>query len=178
MEKISKSKAIDFKWKKYIEVKERILFLADKYEWKYEIITEYNYFEKAKMWVVKAELILNWMRYFWHWQEIEGTTFINKTSALENAETSAVGRACAMAWIWIIDSIASADEVNKSKNRWSEPVLPWFNKEQFSNWEKAMKDWKIKYDNFEEAIKDITKKYKISKEAKITLEKAFINFKK
>jgi hypothetical protein len=42
---------------------------------------------------------------------------VNKTSALENAETSAVGRACAFAGIGVIDSIASADEVHKAINR-------------------------------------------------------------
>jgi len=50
-------------------------------------------------------------------QEVEGEGFINKTSALENAETSAVGRALAMMGIGVIDSIASVDEITKAKNR-------------------------------------------------------------
>ena len=36
---------------------------------------------------------------------------------MENAETSAVGRALAMMGIGVIDSIASVDELNKAKNR-------------------------------------------------------------
>ena len=48
-------------------------------------------------------------------QEIIGEGFINKTSALENCETSAVGRALAMMGIGVIDSIASVDEINKAQ---------------------------------------------------------------
>jgi hypothetical protein len=49
-------------------------------------------------------------------QEIESANYkeVNFTSALENAETSAVGRACAMAGIGIDGGIASADEVKKA----------------------------------------------------------------
>lgn len=39
---------------------------------------------------------------------------INRTSMLENAETSAVGRALGFLGIGSVDSIASADEVNKA----------------------------------------------------------------
>jgi|TARA_R110001592_G_scaffold193031_2_gene440135 hypothetical protein len=46
-----------------------------------------------------------------HAEEIVGSTMINKTSALENAETSAVGRALAFAGFSTDASIASADEV-------------------------------------------------------------------
>ena len=44
-------------------------------------------------------------------QEKEGAGFVNKTSFIENCETSAVGRALAFAGIGIDESIASADEV-------------------------------------------------------------------
>ena len=43
--------------------------------------------------------------------EKEGSTFINKTSYIENCETSAVGRALGMAGFGIDASIASAEEV-------------------------------------------------------------------
>lgn len=45
-----------------------------------------------------------------------GDGFINKASALENAETSSVGRALGFANIGIVDSIASVDEINKANN--------------------------------------------------------------
>ena len=42
--------------------------------------------------------------------EKEGSTFINKTSYIENCETSAVGRALGMAGFGIDTSVASAEE--------------------------------------------------------------------
>ena len=46
-----------------------------------------------------------------HAYEKEGSSFINKTSHVENSETSAVGRALGMYGIGIDTSLASADEV-------------------------------------------------------------------
>ena len=46
--------------------------------------------------------------------EKEGSTFINKTSYIENCETSAVGRALGNAGIGIDTSVASADEVQNA----------------------------------------------------------------
>ena len=47
-------------------------------------------------------------------QEVEGSTYINKTSFIENCETSAVGRALGMLGIGIDTSVASADEVENA----------------------------------------------------------------
>ena len=44
-------------------------------------------------------------------EEVRGSSNINKTSALENCETSAVGRALGFAAFGSAESIASADEV-------------------------------------------------------------------
>ena len=46
-----------------------------------------------------------------HAYEKEGSSFINKTSYIENCETSAIGRALGMYGIGIDTSLASADEV-------------------------------------------------------------------
>lgn len=48
--------------------------------------------------------------------EKEGSTFINKTSYIENAETSAIGRALGMAGFGIDVSVASAEEVQNAIN--------------------------------------------------------------
>ena len=54
-------------------------------------------------------------RYFTgHAEEEIGSSQINKTSALENCETSAVGRALAMMGIGADESFASADEVSNA----------------------------------------------------------------
>ena len=103
--------------KDYVEVKERVLYLAEAYPLKYSIQTKVKYYPNEKMWVAKATLTIDGMVYTGHAQEIIGDGYINKTSALENAETSAVGRACAMAGIGVIGSIASADEIHKAQNR-------------------------------------------------------------
>lgn len=54
--------------------------------------------------------------------EKEGSTFINKTSYIENCETSSVGRALGMAGFGIDTSVASAEEVqNAMANQNTEP---------------------------------------------------------
>jgi len=112
---------IKIKGKDYVTVSERLKHLAEHYQ--YAINTDYQYFEERKMWVVKASLLIHKnggvFEYTGLAQEIESNNYkeVNHTSALENAETSAVGRACAMAGIGIDGGIASAEEVNKAINR-------------------------------------------------------------
>ena len=53
--------------------------------------------------------------------EKEDSTFINKTSALENCETSSVGRALGMLGIGIDTSVASYDEVANAINQQENP---------------------------------------------------------
>lgn len=112
---------VNIKGKPYVTVNERLKHIAANYQ--YCINTDYTYYPERKMWVVKATLHL--LRdsvecsYTGLAQEVESDNYrdVNFTSALENAETSAVGRASAMAGIGIDASIASADEVNKAINR-------------------------------------------------------------
>lgn len=114
-------KAVTIKGKQYIPVNERIKFLAENFD--YSIESDYSYDIERKMWIVKSTLRLkkgdDWFTYTGMAQEIESGNYkeVNFTSALENAETSAVGRAIAFAGIGIDTGIASADEVNKAINR-------------------------------------------------------------
>lgn len=50
-------------------------------------------------------------------ETVEKNININRTSMLENCETSAVGRALGFLGIGSVDSIASADEINKAINK-------------------------------------------------------------
>lgn len=60
-----------------------------------------------------------------HAYEKENSTFINKTSYIENCETSAVGRALGMCGFGIETSIASYEEVtNAIKNQEEQPSKP------------------------------------------------------
>jgi len=110
-------KAIDIKGKKYVLVADRILYFNENYP--NGMITTFRTREE-RMEVIKATVtpdVSRPERFFnWHSQAIWGDGYINKTSALENAETSAVWRALALMWIWVIDSIASVDEITKAKN--------------------------------------------------------------
>lgn len=112
---------IKVKGKDYVPVSERLKHLAANYN--YQVNTDYQYFPEQRMWVVKATISImkgnDEYMYTGLAQEIESANYkdVNHTSALENAETSAVGRACAMAGIGIDGGIASADEVQKAINR-------------------------------------------------------------
>jgi len=111
-------KTVTIKGKEYVEVKERIRYLAEEIK-DYSVETNYEYFPDRKLWVVKAILTIGENTYTGLAQEIESDNYkeVNATSALENCETSAVGRACAFAGIGIVDGIASVDEINKAQNR-------------------------------------------------------------
>lgn len=111
-------KTIKIHGKDYVPVVERVKFLAEQKE-PYSIETEYFYYPEGEriLWVVRATLTVNGCIYTGTAQEVESTDpkKINFTSALENCETSAVGRAFAMAGIGLLDTIASADEMKKVK---------------------------------------------------------------
>ena len=117
-EKSLNTKAILIKGKKYILVSDRVVFFNDKYP-NGMIRTHLLSKPEDEMVVVKAQVVpdmANPERFFTgHSQAKWGDGYINKTSALENAETSAVGRALAMMGIGVIDSIASFDEVKKAQ---------------------------------------------------------------
>lgn len=119
-----KSKAINIKGKKYVLVSDRINYFNKNYS-KGFIQTKLLSGPEAELVVIKAKItpdIATPDRYFvGHSQARWGKGYINKTAALENAETSAVGRALAMMGIGVIDSVASADEVNKAEK--SDPIM-------------------------------------------------------
>jgi uncharacterized lipoprotein NlpE involved in copper resistance len=56
-----------------------------------------------------------------HAYEKESSSFINKTSYIENCETSAVGRALGMAGFGIDTSVCSAEELTNAINNQEDP---------------------------------------------------------
>lgn len=114
---MKKLNTVDIKGKEYVLVKDRILYFNETYE-NGSIKTELLSQPQEKTIVIKATItpdVSNSARMFTGYsQAVIGDGYINKTSALENAETSAVGRALAMMGIGIVDSVASADEINKA----------------------------------------------------------------
>ena len=105
---------------KYTLTVERVKYLAE--EFSYSIETNAEFIESLNGWKVKATLTIKDPNeqtnvYSGHGFEVIGSTTINSTNALENAETSAVGRACGNAGIGLTDNFASADEVNGAKEK-------------------------------------------------------------
>jgi len=159
-----KFKTTNIRGKKYVEVNERIKYLRQEPTLKeYSILTEFTVLD-SEMCVCKCTVATPQGKVVatGHAHEERASSNINKTSYVENCETSAVGRALAMLGIGIDTSIASANEVNEA-----------IAKEQASPAEKkpaakgnAPKDLMDKAVNFiksssnkQEAFDQITKKY-------------------
>lgn len=125
MDKQLKDKAIDFKGKLYVEVKERVNYFNDTYK-NGSITTErLNVDGKEYFKATVCPDVTNPLRIFTGHSQAsfsDTTSFVNKTSATENSETSAVGRALALMGIGVIDSIASMDEINKTTYTSPSPV--------------------------------------------------------
>ena len=112
------SKAIDIKGKKYVLVSDRVQFFNKNYP-NGSIITNLVSEPTSEMIIIQAIVrpdIKESMRQFTAYsQAVIGDGMVNKTAALENAETSAVGRALGFMGIGVIESIASADEMHKAR---------------------------------------------------------------
>jgi len=96
--------------KEYVTVAERIQMLHQSDVTEISLNTEILH-DDDKSIVMKTTLEIDGNSYTGIAQEIKGSTNINKTSAYENCETSAVGRCLGFAGFGSVESIASADEV-------------------------------------------------------------------
>ena len=108
-----KFKTVNIRGKQYVEVKERVKYFRQ--EKKYEnwtIATEFTVLDSEHC-VCKATVADTAQRVIstGHAHEIQANGNINKTSYIENCETSAIGRALAVMGIGVDDSMASAGEV-------------------------------------------------------------------
>jgi hypothetical protein len=111
---------VQIQGKDYTLVKDRILYFNETFP-NGMIITEILSDLHEDRFLIRATVypdgFVQSRRFVGHSQAIVGDGYINKTSALENAETSAVGRALAMMGIGVIESIASGDEIHKAKSQ-------------------------------------------------------------
>ena len=109
-----KFKTTNIRGKQYVEVNERIKFFRQEEEYKnWTISTEFTALD-SEMCVCKCIIADVNQRVIatGHAHEERSSSHINKTSYVENCETSAIGRALAMMGIGIDTSIASANEVS------------------------------------------------------------------
>jgi len=115
-DKSLKEKAIKLKGKDYVQVADRVKYFNEEIKGSIEtkIIDMFDG-AKGKVYVVKATVTTPSGLTFTGLSQAEmGQSGANLTAALENAETSAVGRALGFMGIGVIDSIASADELHKA----------------------------------------------------------------
>lgn len=127
-----KLKTVNIKGKEYVEVNERLKAFRTLPEYKgYSLESEVIALEngvitikaiiKDDKGIVKATGLA---------QEKESSSFINKTSFVENCETSAWGRALGNLGIGIDTSVASAEEVENAINNQNNPKEPTINNDQ------------------------------------------------
>lgn len=116
-DKSLKSKAIKIKGKEYVQVKDRVDYFNNTYE-EGSIRTRLLSDPASTHYVVQAKAIPDPSHPERHFTGLSqaklGGQGADATAALENAETSAIGRALAMMGIGVIDGIASVDELNKA----------------------------------------------------------------
>lgn len=111
--------SLDVKGKDYIQVNERVKAFRMVYPEgtiQTEMLSNDNGVCVFKASAYNGDLLLA----TGHAYEKEGSTFINKTSYIENCETSAIGRCLGMCGFGIDTSIASAEEVQNAINNQEE----------------------------------------------------------
>ena len=139
---MAKLKTVNIKGKEYVEVTERLIYFRKNfpnYSLTSEVLdkTDNSILIMARIMNEAGQIISCGIA-----EEIKGSTFINKTSYVENCETSAWGRALANFGIGLDTSVASAEEVSNaiansgvSSKTPKKPLL----KMGTANWVKAQK---------------------------------------
>lgn len=126
-------KTINIKGKEYVQVNERIGYFHSqkKYDkWGIETIKikdEVCQTKKDRLVQFRAVIFdeNKMIRATGHAEEYMGSSYINKTSFIENCETSAIGRALGLLGIGIDTSIASAEEVSTAIANQTKDDTPW-----------------------------------------------------
>ena len=155
-------KTIDIKGKAYVMVHERIKAFREKYP-DYGLISEIVELTEERV-VMKATIQYgDGILAVGHAYEDKDSTFINKTSFIENCETSAWGRALANLGIGIDESIASADEVATAIQNQTKDERPWL---EHKDYDSAMRAMNMKPEKAErKAIYDsLDTKYRMKKD--------------
>tara|TARA_R100000808_G_scaffold9922_1_gene26924 strand:- start:980 stop:1627 length:648 start_codon:yes stop_codon:yes gene_type:complete len=167
-------KTINIHGKEYVEVNERIKYFRENFkDWALtgDIVRLETIIIKEKeclMCVFKSEVRNpeGVVKSTGTAYEVLGSTYINKTSFIENCETSANGRALGNLGIGIDTSIASADEVNLAiSQKDTKPKKEKLKMYQYQAMISAIGEGKI------DVVKERMKNYKITKLQKTTLDK-------
>ena len=136
---MNKLKTVNIKGKEYVEVNERLKHFRSNYNgW---CLTSDVVELTDDRCVIKATIFDDNgnIRATGHAYEKEGSSFINKTSFVENCETSAWGRALANLGIGLDTSVASYEEVaNAVKQQATPAAKPKLDEDKFNNMLKAI----------------------------------------
>ena len=136
--------ALDIKGKDYIPVNERIKAFRFIYP-RGQILTEIIGLEngictmKAEVYDDNGKLLATG-----HAQEKETSSFINKTSFIENCETSCIGRALGSLGIGLDNGFASYEEVANAKVQQGEIERKTINKDEWENLKRMYSKEEIK----------------------------------
>lgn len=114
---MTKMKTMNIRGKEYVPVVERVK--AFKQACKAgSIKTKATYFAETKIWMVKAKVYdADMLIATGHAMEKEGSNNINKDNALENCETSAIGRALGFAGFGVDSSVATYEDVKHAQQQ-------------------------------------------------------------
>ena len=137
---MNKLKTVNIKGKEYVEVNERLKFFRSNYKnW---CLTSDVVELTDDRCVIKATIFDDNgnIRATGHAYEKEGSSFINKTSFVENCETSAWGRALANLGIGLDTSVASYEEVANAFTQQADApkAKPKLDEDKFNNMLKAI----------------------------------------
>ena len=169
-------KTVNIKGKEYVEVNERLIYFRKTYpnhSLTSEVLekTDKSILILATISDENGRVISTGMA-----EEEKGSTFINKTSYVENCETSAWGRALANFGIGLDTSVASADEVQNAIANQDKVSSKTPSKIKLEigddNWEKVMK-WVVanKDKGLTAIVKTLQQKYSIPNLVKAELKK-------
>lgn len=112
---------INIKGKEYVMVKDRVKALREVFP-DFSITTEILNLDEESVTIKAMVSDENGnIKATGHAHEMKGASAINRTSFIENCETSAIGRAIGLLGIGIDDSFGSADEVATAMKQQAEP---------------------------------------------------------
>ncbi len=125
-------KSVNIKGKEYITVNERLIYFRTQPQYKGWRISEDVVSLDEKEGLFKVTIINpdGFEMAVAHAQEYRDSSYINKTSFVENGFTSALGRALGYLGIGIDTAIASADEVQTAVKNQPKDNKSWLNENQ------------------------------------------------
>jgi len=171
---MTKLKTINIKGKEYVEVNERLIFFRKNYK-NHSLITDV--IEKTDDTILIKATVLNENGVAIATglaEEVKGSTFINKTSYVENCETSAIGRCLGCLGIGIDNSVASYEEVaNAIKQQSNTDTITKYTLDiGDANWDKVLKYVSANKNlGLEKVLVQLKKKYDIKTPIKKELSK-------